>query len=222
MKKNIVGILFLLLAVTILIGGFWWKDFQITIWLWAWVAFTAYVAIKHLLQRDFIVTGIFGLLCIFALNSTYRFLPIENSVLILTTICAVIGLNILFKPQKWQKRLRKRSFQEASSGNHVEVSFGSTTKYISDDAFREGSADVSFGDATVYLDNANIIENRAQFVVDVSFGNLTLYIPRIWCVDLRVDNSFGAVDYRPVDGVFEKTLLVTGDVSFGHLEIIYI
>ncbi|MEW4354550.1 hypothetical protein AB1I63_06590 [Streptococcus pneumoniae] len=222
MKKNIIGILFLILAVNILIGGFWWKDVHVHIWLWAWVAFTGYVALTHLLQRDFIVTGIFGLLCVFALNKYYHFLAISNSVLVVATVCAVIGLQMIFKPKKWQKRFGQPTFRDKSSGNHIDISFGSTTKYISDADFIDGSADVSFGDATVYLDNASMVEDSAHFGVDVSFGNLTIYIPKTWRVDLQVDNSFGSVEHSPVGDFCDKTLTITGDVSFGNLEIIYI
>ena len=66
--------------------------------------------------------------------------------------------------------------------------------------------------------------NGATVEVNVSFGTITLFIPRSWNVQINAETSFGNIDEKgartPV--MDAPVLYVTGEVSFGSLEIIYI
>ena len=79
----------------------------------------------------------------------------------------MIGLNILFKPSKKTKaRLASYSAgsMSKSDGNDIDVTFSTVTKYLNDQHFTHGSADVSMGEASVYFDNCRIEGPSAQFV----------------------------------------------------------
>ena len=97
------------------------------------------------------------------------------------------------------------------------------TKYLNDQQFTHGSADVSLGQASVYFDNCRIEGPSAQFDVDVSLGSLSLYVPSDWRVHVNVDNSLSAVQHEEnPSNLTSKDFYIKGDVSLGNLEIIYV
>ena len=110
-----------------------------------------------------------------------------------------------------------------SDGNDIDVTFSTVTKYLNDQHFTRGSADVSMGEASVYFDNCRIEGPSAQFVVDVSLGSLSLYVPSDWRVHVNVDNSLSAIQHQEnPSALTSKDFYITGDVSLGNLEIIYV
>ena len=122
-------------------------------------------------------------MALFSLNGQFQFLPVSNSVVILSSILAVIGLNILFNSSSKTKNrfgLGSTGSDANNGGNDIDVSFSTVTKYLNDQHFTHGSADVSLGQASVYFDNCHIEGSSAQFDVDVSLGSLSLYVPSDW------------------------------------------
>ena len=110
-----------------------------------------------------------------------------------------------------------------NGGNDIDVTFSSVTKYLNDQQFTHGSADVSLGQASVYFDNCRIKGSSAQFDVDVSLGSLSLYVPSDWRVHVNVDNSLSAVQHEENPSTLtSKDFYIKGDVSLGNLEIIYV
>ena len=65
------------------------------------------------------------------------------------------------------------------------------------------------------------VAGRGAVDVEVSFGTAELYVPASWHVVCNVSSSFGSVNEhgRPALSS-EEELTITGDVSFGSLEII--
>ena len=150
----------------------------------------------------------------------------SNSVVILSSILAVIGLNILFSPSK---KIKERfgyystGSMSRADGNNIDVTFSTVTKYLNDQHFTRGSADVSMGEASVYFDNCRIEGPSAQFVVDVSLGSLSLYVPSDWRVHVNVESSLSAIQHQEnPSALTSKDFYITGDVSLGNLEIIYV
>ena len=165
-------------------------------------------------------------MALFSLNGQFHFLPVSNSVLIFSSILAVIGLNILFNSSSKTKNrfgLGSTGSDANNGGNDIDVTFSSVTKYLNDQQFTHGSADVSLGQASVYLDNCHIEGPSAQFDVDVSLGSLSLYVPSDWRVHVNVDNSLSAVQHEEnPSNLTSKDFYIKGDVSLGNLEIIYV
>ena len=118
----------------------------------------------------------------------------------------------------------------ASEGNFTDtdgvinysVSFGESIKYVSSENFKRADLRCSFGDLTVYFDNAKVGPEGAEIYVDVSFGAIELYVPRNWKIINCANVFLAGVDERgraDSDGVSVKLL---GNVSFAGVEIRYI
>lgn len=94
-----------------------------------------------------------------SLNGQFHFLTVSNSVVILSSILAVIGLNILFNSSSKTKNrfgLGSTGSDANNGGNDIDVTFSTVTRYLNDQHFTHGSADVSLGEASVYFDNCRI------------------------------------------------------------------
>ena len=182
MKKKLIGILLILLAALVIVQDYFIK-WEISIWMLAWVVLLAILSLSSLLKRHFGLGFAYGIVALFSLNGQFHFLPVSNSVLIFSSILAVIGLNILFNSSSKTKNrfgLGSTGSDANNGGNDIDVTFSTVTKYLNDQQFTHGSADVSLGQASVYFDNCRIEGPSAQFDVDVSLGSLSLYVPSDW------------------------------------------
>ena len=216
MRKKLIGILLILLAALVIVQDYFIK-WEISIWMLAWVVLLAILSLSSLLKRHFGLGFAYGIVALFSLNGQFHFLPVSNSVLIFSSILAVIGLNILFHSSG------ATGSDANNGGNDIDVTFSSVTKYLNDQQFTHGSADVSLGQASVYFDNCRIEGPSAQFDVDVSLGSLSLYVPSDWRVHVNVDNSLSAVQHEEnPSNLTSKDFYIKGDVSLGNLEIIYV
>lgn len=143
-----------------------------------------------------------------------------------------IGLSLIF-PQKQKENENGQSntysysettTQEFNNVIDAYVSFNSSIKYINSQNFERGNFKSSFGSLKIYFDQAALNNNSATVNVNVSFGSISLFIPRTWNVQINAETSFGNIEEKgartPV--VDAPVLYVTGEVSFGSLEIIYI
>ena len=225
MRKKLIGILLILLAALVIVQDYF-IQWEISFWMLAWVVLLAILSLSSLLKRHFGLGFAYGIVALFSLNGQFHFLPVSNSVLIFSSILTVIGLNILFNSSSKAKNrfgLGATGSDANNGGNDIDVTFSTVTKYLNDQQFTHGSADVSLGQASVYLDNCHIEGPSAQFDVDVSLGSLSLYVPSDWRVHVNVDNSLSAVQHEEnPSNLTSKDFYIKGDVSLGNLEIIYV
>lgn len=225
MRKKLVGILLILLAALAIVQDYF-IQWEISFWMLAWVVLLTILSLSSFLKRHFALGFAYGIVALFSLNGQFHFLPVSNSVVILSSILAVIGLNILFNSSSKTKNrfgLGSTGSDANNGGNDIDVSFSTVTKYLNDQHFTHGSADVSLGQASVYFDNCHIEGSSAQFDVDVSLGSLSLYVPSDWRVHINVDNSLSAIQHQEnPSNLTSKDFYIKGEVSLGNLEIIYI
>lgn len=225
MRKKLVGILLILLAALVIVQDYF-IQWEISFWMLAWVVLLAILSLSSFLKRHFALGFAYGIVALFSLNGQFQFLPVSNSVVILSSILAVIGLNILFNSSSRIKNrfgLGSTGSDANNGGNDIDVSFSTVTKYLNDQHFTHGSADVSLGQASVYFDNCHIEGSSAQFDVDVSLGSLSLYVPSDWRVHINVDNSLSAIQHQEnPSNLTSKDFYIKGEVSLGNLEIIYV
>ena len=225
MRKKLIGILLILLAALVIVQDYF-IQWEISIWMLAWVVLLAVLSLSSFLKSHFGWGFIYGIVALFSLNGQFHFLPVSNSVVILSSILAVIGLNILFNSSSKTKNrfgLGSTGSDANNGGNDIDVSFSTVTKYLNDQHFTHGSADVSLGQASVYFDNCHIEGSSAQFDVDVSLGSLSLYVPSDWRVHINVDNSLSAIQHQEnPSNLTSKDFYIKGEVSLGNLEIIYV
>ena len=222
MKKTIIGLGFIVLAAVVLLQGqFGFPYLNINIWTLAVIAGFAYFSIENFMKRNMAAGFIFGYIALVIANSHYHFLQISSGTLFGASVLACIGLSLIFKPQKiWTN---SRFWHEKSiSSKEGDIAFGSGTRYINSENFTYDKLDCSFGSASVYFDNATILEGDATFEVELSFGSVTLYVPSNWRVEIDVDNAFGSVSHPRNVNEKDRTLYVKGDVAFGSLKIVYI
>ena len=102
-------------------------QWEISFWMLAWVVLLAILSLSSFLKHHFGWGFIYGVLALFSLNGQFHFLTVSNSVVILSSILAVI-----------------------------DVTFSTVIRYLNDQHFTHGSADVSLGEASVYFDNCRI------------------------------------------------------------------
>ena len=229
MKKNLLGAGLLVLALLILFQEHL-RFLNINIWLFVWILVMAFLTLYSLLKRHTIDALVWFMLALIPLNSRYQWLHISTWWLIVVVVLVSIGLNLLFKPKrKWLQRIhviRKGELSEGLVSDEtsvdLELAFGSTTKYINDESFSTGSAEIAFGTADIYFDNVTMTNNSAVFNVEVVFGTVNLYIPKTWSVDVQVERAFSSVDFPKNNEASTHRILVKGDAVFSSLVIIYV
>lgn len=100
---------------------------------------------------------------------TFLQYPILSLSFLLFLILAVIGLNILFNSSSKTKNrfgLGSTGSDANNGGNDIGMTFSTVTRYLNDQHFTHGSADVSLGESSVYFDNCRIEGPSAQFDVE--------------------------------------------------------
>lgn len=141
-----------------------------------------------------------------------------------------IGLDMLFHNKKWNHHYSCRGNREfvvvdvedASNVKH-KTTFGSSTKYINSDDFKQADLECSFGAMKVYFDKANIKDGNAVIRVNLNFSRVELYIPKEWSIDNQIGISLGAVDEKNKNyPTGDITVTLVGDLHLGAIEIIYI
>lgn len=102
-------------------------------------------------------------------------------------------------------------------------SFGATSKYVNTDNFRSAVLQNSFGEMKVYFDNALMQQETATIDVSNSFGETQIFLPKEWKVENQISSILGNVSeqnmHQPAGG---HTVILTGSVSMGEVQIIYI
>ena len=201
-------------------------QWEISFWMLAWVVLLAILSLSSFLKHHFFWGFIYGVLALFSLNGQFHFLTVSNSVVIISSILAVIGLNILFNSSSKTKNrfgLGSTGSDANNGGNDIDVTFSTVTKYLNDQHFTHGSADISLGEASVYFDNCRIEGPSAQFDVDVYLGSLSLYVPSDWREHVNVDNLLSVIQHQEnPSNLTSKDLYIKGEVSLGNLEIMYV
>ncbi|MBR4086189.1 MAG: hypothetical protein IKK33_18145 [Lachnospiraceae bacterium] len=120
--------------------------------------------------------------------------------------------------------------QEESDYRFVcDVTFGSFSKYIKCQKLQEVVVDNSFGQTSIYFDEAVLDGGRADVTVDNSFGCTKLFIPSDWDVKFKVVDEFcGKLKNFKNDGIMNyvnedsNKLFISIDTSFGDVEVHYI
>lgn len=102
-------------------------------------------------------------------------------------------------------------------------SFGATSKYVNTDNFRSAVLQNSFGEMKVYFDNALMQQETATIDVSNSFGETQIFLPKEWKVENQISSMLGSVSeqnmHQPAGG---HTVILTGSLSMGEVQIIYI
>lgn len=117
--------------------------------------------------------------------------------------------------------------QSEDSDNHpyVKASFGSASRYLHSTCLESGQFYNSFGELSIYMDNATVSPAGASIYVDCSLGVIRLFVPRHWKVIDNINVTLGEVEVQnnlnsPQPGA--PTIMLTGNVSLGSIELVYV
>lgn len=149
-------------------------------------------------------------------------------------LLATMGMNTLIKKKRRKPEKDVRLHQPHQQGNPevVEsddttfkcgVSFGSVVKYVTNKELKNARLNCSFGNLTVYFDNASLGGGSAVVQVDNSFGKTAMFIPKQWDTRVEIERSLGKVTQEGVKtGDGENILVIRGTTAFGEVNIRYI
>lgn len=242
MKKNVIaGIGFLVAAVFVIVGSMGLLG-EISVWKLLLSFILVMQFVKGLLKLEWGVI----LFCPAIMAILYdEALGIEHLTpwpVLGAALLGSIGLSMIFGKftkytdangeKHWNfeggKGIQMMNQEEDENRFVCDVSFGSVSKYIKSTCLREVVVDNSFGQVSVYFDEAILDGGRANVSVDNSFGSVKLYVPSNWDVIIKKDESFGQVKTFKNEGIMvapmdeENRLYVNVDTSFGDVEIHYI
>lgn len=158
--------------------------------------------------------------------------------LVFPIIIVLFGLSLLVdalrKPKKPKFHIshngvkvgsgKTKSFFETDHDSfECSLSFGENTHRVELPVLNEGEISCSFGELTIDLSGCNRVSDDCEIEANCSFGELKLLVPKHFFVKLDRSAAFGSVDVlgQP-NGQPEGTILLDANVSFGHLEIVYI
>jgi len=127
---------------------------------------------------------------------------------------------------------RKRRAESSPASNdprttlNEAVVFGGLERRMTSQDFQGGDVTAIFGGVELDLTEANIQANEAILAVTAIFGGVEVRVPRTWQVAFRGAPIFGGIEDKTrtarVDDPASpnlKTLVITGAVIFGGLEI---
>ncbi len=228
MRKVIWGLFFIAMAGLLVLGQVMELPSSISIVL---TLLVGAILIEGVLGKNLFVSVI-AIAIITIINKDFLNISnISSFSIMVAALLLVIGLSIIFKSEKnviFFKGSKGCSFgaddvsYEASDIVDINISFGSSIKYVNSEDFKKAMIRTSFAEVQVYFDDAKILGDTAEVELDVSFAGVSLYFPKTWKIDNRVDTSFGSIEEKGRKGDFDKTIIITGKVSLAGVEIKYI
>jgi len=224
MKKIFWGLLFILSGAFLVTNQLGYLGENLNVFSIIFTIFLIPVFISSLFKRNFFASMLsLGLLTILY-KGELNLDGLSNFVIILTAILMGIGLHILFgKHCKCHNEHFDKIINDTDSSEvNLDVSFGSSIKYVNTDNFLKANIKCSFGAIKMYFDNANIADDSAVINLDVSFAGVELFIPKDWKIINKVDVTLGAVEQKNTSSKTNKTVILSGNVSLGGIEIMYI
>jgi len=156
---------------------------------------------------------------------------------LLAALFGSIGLSILFHKRKYSdfrfhhnncrhnKNENVKNVINTSDENVIScgVSFGASVKYVNSPEFQKANLSANFGSLKVYFDNAKLSQNGAEINFNISFAEVKVYVPKTWNLVNNINVNLGGVEEKNSGGKSEgPEILLTGNVSFSGVEIIYV
>lgn len=152
--------------------------------------------------------------------------------LLLAAVLISIGFHIIFRrrPKHESKccgdKDEYHTIEDIDDNNpYAKVNFGGSSKYLHADCLKSGQFYCRFGGLEIYFDQVQLAPDGAEIFLDCNFGAIKLYVPKTWRVVDRINATLGGVQNEArhaMPGEGAPTLSLTGNVSFGGVEIYYV
>ena len=235
--RNVLGgIVFLVLAVFALFGGFQIIDKEL-IWRLAVSVIMLFWLIDGLKRGDWgSILFPAAIMAIVWLKYFGDEMGISVWGILLAALFGTIGLGFIFGNNHRAHHEPRVEYKPGNDGamNRTEstttdnafvfsTSFATSVKYIKSDNFTNARINCSFGEAKIYFDDAIIGAGDATVDVDAKFGTIELYVPRTWYVTNNAKVIFGDVTEknRSMTTGSPKLNLI-GNVAFGSVIVFYV
>ncbi len=119
------------------------------------------------------------------------------------------------------KRHAVTAFSDDEGAVNMQVTCAESSYTTKCESFHGGSMGVSFGHGTLDLRSLRNVQNDAALNVDVSFGCGEIWLPLSLRAETGICASVGDVEQHGAPYPDAKPIRLTGNVSFGSLEIYY-
>lgn len=240
-KKNyFFPIICILLAVYIVLHQldvFSWPFSKISSLKFIATILLAVLAIQQICRKEFAGMLVF-LTPLVIMYRDLLHIPLGIGTIIVVAILLIIAIGSLFphKAPEHQvnntyyirdKQTGSANFANANASNTTEdvvnigCSFNNCVKYINSTNFLGANVNTSFGETSVYLNNAVAPTGNAYVNVRTSFGLTRIFVPANW--DITTDINAVAADVKyygtPVHTDNSINLVISGSASFGSVEI---
>lgn len=225
MKRIGLGILLMLLAVLVLLQGYF-INLQVSWLMMVSCLFLLWLSIRSLMKQSWIAGFFWAGLTGIVVNHQYHFLDISTTVLVTALFLLSAGLRMIL-PSTKERISHAQKIKAASGGmvsedgKQIEVNFGSSDKYITE-PFDFLETEVNFGTLNLYLGQTEQIGKEVQLKVEVNFASMTIYVPKNWHVTVTADNVFSSISNTQEQEIIDARLMVTGEVNFSSLTIEYV
>jgi predicted membrane protein len=218
-SRLIVGSFFILLGLGIFSNQIGLSFFGFNIFN-LWPIILIVVGIVLLINRKIFAASfllIVGFAFLFSTIFNFNFFTLVWPLLII-----MIGISILFKPQKYYHDWDKMQQMHEVSKDHVNESvfFWGLNETIKSDNFMGGKIDCVFGGFKLDLRNVKLTTDNVFLEVNTVFGGGELILPRDIRVQIESASVMGGVTNNTVSGKAEDKLLrIKASAVFGGIEI---
>lgn len=140
-----------------------------------------------------------------------------------------IGLNLIFSPKKnfYLKNgfnYDEQLIEEDEKGYvYLFTSFAENIRYLKSNNLKTLVLECNFGSMKIYLDNVSLKEDILNINIDASFSGIELYVPKEWEIIDNTSVAFGGIKFKNISSRENlKKVILSGDVNFAGVDIIYI
>lgn len=145
-------------------------------------------------------------------------------------VLIALGLVVMWGSFQWRNKRPVLASGDSDPRTTLQeaVVFGGLERRMTSQDFQGGHINAVFGGVELDLSEANIQADEATLEINAVFGGVELRVPPAWQVAYRGTPLFGGIEDKtrtPVlrqnapEGAKPKTLILTGAVVFGGLEI---
>ncbi len=236
-KRNIFWGIFFILATVILISSQLVSFMQLNFWSVLATILLVAVIIQSCVHRVWI--GLFLPLALLYMIYWHPLgLPdIAPWILIVAALLLTIAFHILFKskPPVYYIHNRKAGINDSDGNvsenddeNHpvISVSLGAAVRYLRSNCLETADLKVSLGAIEVYFDHTTLSPSGAEVFLNCHLGAIKLFIPRNWPVINNTNGSMGGIEFKntglSAPDPSLPTLRLSGNVSMGGIEVVYI
>jgi predicted membrane protein len=223
LRKIFSGLVFLLFGLVLLLENFNLIPEFYKHYIFSWESVILIFGIFLILGKSGRFIGsILIFFSLFSYFSNYYNLNISLSKLFFPALLILIGLSIIFKRSRNNRKSLNSSYKGVLGYVDETVIFSSSEILYTEPVFKGGNITLIFGECKLDLTRTSLPEGTTTLDVSAIFGGLEITVPENWKVVNKVTGVFGAfVDKRynklTNNNIYE--LIITGTAIFGGGEL---